>query len=202
MRLSNSSANTARRSSGLRPPAAHQFARTGCTACDRQQLRRLPSLSIKPTRALLPMRCLPDWSAGLRHGAFPLFIAPCRRPALRFMESHHGVCAAHWDHEPTRPGARRRRPRRHATQSWTRTTTTTGTWTQFRAIEWPLSVAWSGFRSQGAPTQNRCCSPRIRSRCDTGTGEAMSRSPMVFSARSSNFSFTPATKTTPSSRAA
>ena len=27
-----------------------------------------------------------DWSAGLRHGAFPLFIAPCRRPALRFME--------------------------------------------------------------------------------------------------------------------
>jgi hypothetical protein len=41
-----------------------------------------------------------DWSAGLRHGQFPLFIAPCRRPALRFMESRHGVCAAQWDHEP------------------------------------------------------------------------------------------------------
>ena len=24
-----------------------------------------------------------DWSAGLRYGAFALFIAPCRRPALR-----------------------------------------------------------------------------------------------------------------------
>jgi hypothetical protein len=28
-----------------------------------------------------------DWSAGLRHGAFPPIIGPCRRPALPFMES-------------------------------------------------------------------------------------------------------------------
>ena len=50
--------------------------------------------------------------------------------------------------------------------------------------------------------QNRWHSPRIKRRLDTATGEAMTCSPIWFSARTSNLSSTWATKTTPSPRAA
>ena len=49
--------------------------------------------------------------------------------------------------------------------------------------------------------QNKCCSPLMKRRLDTGTGDAITRSPMEFSDRSSNVPATLATKTVPSSLA-
>jgi hypothetical protein len=57
-------------------------------------------------------------------------------------------------------------------------------------------------RVYSGPTQNRCFSPRIRTRLDTGTGEAMIRSSILFSASTLNSPSTWATNITPSSRAA
>ncbi|PYI83185.1 MAG: hypothetical protein DME26_15500 [Verrucomicrobia bacterium] len=46
----------------------------------------------------------PLWSAGLRAGAFKDRggTMPCRRPALRFMGSRHGLVSAHGNYEPLR----------------------------------------------------------------------------------------------------
>lgn len=65
-------------------------------------------------------------------------------------------------------------------------------------------TATASRRHEGyfAAMQKRCFSPRSRRRLATGTGEAMTRSPMLFSASTSNFPSARATKSTPSSRAA
>ena len=65
-----------------------------------------------------------------------------------------------------------------------------------------LLVSFTMFCPSYSPKQKRCFSPRISRRFATGTGEAITRSPISFSARNLKPSLTSATRMTPSSRGA
>ncbi len=78
-----------------------------------------------------------------------------------------------------------------------------GCWTIMTAARRGLMGAPQSIKPfHFAPTQKRCFSPRRSRRLETGTGEAIMRSPMSIWERTSNLPSTRATKITPSSRIA